>query len=790
MTIPVFLGILTLSPAIGGLIILALGLARRAMPALALGIAALGALIPAICLLFLTPYLASGDPLFATLFGGSIAPNAWFSAAYRVDAFGLYAAFGVTFLVTPLLLWLGWRGAAAPGDGETSSRAQWGGVALALGIETAGLTVLFADNILWLSLAWLVLVALIWGLGEIGNDVETLDRMGLVLTLVGPVVWAAILLLPALGKPIPQVIYPRLTDMMGRGGMPWLQVVGLAVAFAFATGAYPFTAWVRRRAALVTPAGLAALVLALVPVAIFVGARTYSAIQDADNLWPHQQQVAGSTAPPITVGIAFVVLGALTLGVSGLLALGRNDARGLLAYLAVAQGGWGLIALGIGEPESVLGVPLLLATTVFGGGAAIAALFSGGTLTSDIEPEGAGPRAVGMPMRPLHLAAWSIGVITLVGAPLFGGFVSRQLVSAGALHARGLPVPLMGIAWAGDVLLALALLRATAPAFATLFGAPAQAIEKPVSSAEAVEVSAPEAVSTPVALASDESDEQDARDEESSTDDGRPEAASNAPASLGVRWLPELPAAIFALLALVVGIAPQALLSFGATRAAAALLQPATLDATLKVSLVGYSAGTASWLPSIAWLVIVLVGALLAFLLPSGTREVRPIVLSGRRVEPTEAATMFAPPSPVEAWGDLAPALRSEVALPGSRWLLNGTEDGDADGDAAEERQQDDGADAPDEDALDVEWVHEQVEASPSGQMPFSGAESEGADDAQHDADFAEAEAEDGEPLDTPPSTPDARRNGSGAFVTAQRGSRNGKARKSGNNQRSRGGRA
>lgn len=786
MTLPVFLGILTLAPAVGGLIILALGLARRATPALALGIAALGALIPAICLLFLAPYLASGDPLYATLFGGSIAPNAWFSAAYRVDAFGLYAAFGVAYLVTPLLLWLGWRGVVAPGDGEPSSRAQWGGVALALGIETAGLTVLFADNILWLSLAWLVLVALIWGLSEIGNDVETLDRMGLALTLVGPVVWAAILLLPALGKPIPQVIYPRLTDMMGRGGMPWPQVVGLAVALACAAGAYPFTAWVRRRAALVTPAGLAALMLALVPVAIFVGARTYSAIQDADNLWPHQQQVAGSTAPPITAGIAFVVLGALTLGVSGLLALGRNDARALLAYLAVAQGGWGLIALGVGEPESVLGVPLLLATTVLGGGAAIAALFSGGMLTSDIEPEGAGPRAVGMPQRPLHLAAWSIGVITLIGAPLFGGFVSRQLVSAGALHARGLPVPLMGIAWAGDLLLALALLRATAPAFASVFGAPAQAIERPVSSVEVKEVSAPEAVSTSVALASDESD---ARDEESSTDDGRPEAGSKAPASLGVRWLPELPAAIFALLALVVGIAPQALLSLGATRAAAALLQPAALDATLKVSLVGYSAGTASWLPSIAWLVIVLVGVLLVFLLPSGTREVRPIVLSGRHVEPTEAATEFALPSAVETWGDLAPALRSEVVLPGSRWLLNGTEDGEAD-DGAEERRQDDGADAPDEDALDVEWVQEQAEASPAGQMPFSGAESEGADDAQHNADVTDAEAKDGESTDASPSTPSDKRNGNGAFVTAQRGSRNGKVRKSGNNQRSRGGRA
>lgn len=787
MTIPVFLGILTLAPAIGGVIILAFGLARRAMPTLTLSIAALGVLIPVICLLILAPYLASGDPLYVTLFGGSVASNAWFSPTYRVDAFGMYAAFGVALLVTPLLVWLGWRGAAASGDEEASSRAQWGGVALSLGIETAALTVLFADNILWLSLAWLVLVALIWGLGEIGNDLETLDRMGLALMAAGPVLWAMILLLPALSKPIPQVIYPRLTDMMGRGGMPWPQVVGLAVVLAFAVGAYPFTAWVRRRAALITPAGLAALVLALVPVAIFVCARTYSAIEDASNLWPHQQQVAGSVAPPITAGIAFVAFGALAVGVSGLLALGRSDARALLAYLAVAQGGWGLVALGVGEPESVLGVPLLLATTVLGGGAAIAALFSGGTLASDIEPEGAGPRAVGMPQRPLHLAAWSIGVITLVGAPLFGGFVSRQLVSAGALHARGLPVPLIGIAWAGDILLALALLRATAPAFASVFGVPSEATKTSIVSAAAGEVSTPETASTSSAQASDEYDDDD---EESSVAEDAQEGVQSGAASVAVKWLPELPAAIFALLALAVGIAPQALLSLGATRAAMALLQPAALDAALKVSLFGYSAGAASWLPSIAWLVIVPVGALLAFLLPTGTREVRPILLSGQRVDPTEAATTFMLPSAAEAWEDLAPAFHSELTMPGSEWLLSGTEDGETQDDTLDERLEDEAEDVLDADELEYEWEHEQTAGDSSGQMGLSDEESESIDGARRNSDVTDVEEEDGGALDTSHSTPSAKRNGNGAFAGAHHGSRGGKTRKGGNNQRNRGGRA
>lgn len=788
VTIPIFLGILTLTPAVAGLIILAFGLARRATPALALSIAVLGALVPAVCALILASYLSAGEPVYATLFGGSIAPDAWFSAAYRIDAFGLYGAFGIAFLVTPLLLWLGWRGAAASSDEHAASHTQWGGIALALGIETAALTVCFADNLVWLSLAWVVLVALIWGLGELGSDLETLDRTGLALTLAGPVAWAAILLLPAIGKPTPQVIYPRLTDMMGRGGMPWPQVVALALALAFAAGAYPFTVWVRRRAALIAPAGLAALILALVPVAIFVGARTYSAIEDANSLWPHQQQAAGSVAPPVTAGIAFVVFGALTIGVSGLLALGRNDARALLAYLAVAQGGWGLMALGIGEPESVLGVPLLLATTVLGGGAAIAALFAGGTLTSDVEPEGAGPRAVGMPLRPLHLAAWSIGVITLVGAPLFGGFAPRQLVSAGALHAHGLPVPLMGIAWAGDILLALALLRATAPAFASAFGMPAQVVEASASFPEVDEGSAPDPTRTHGALVTAALD-----DAQSSIDDSSPEDVSHPAASPLVGWLPELPAAIFGILALIVGIIPQALLSLGATRAAVALLQPSLLAETLKVSLLGYSVGTASWFPSIAWLVLIPVGALLAFLLPTGTREVRPIVLSGQRMDSVETATAFEVSSPVEVWSDLVPAFRSEMTLPGSKWLLHGTEDDDTvDGEA---EQLEDADDALDADMFDGELVYDQADDGSSGRMPFEDDENEDAPsdvvgNMHQDEDATYAETGYVEPLDSTPPAPTATRNGNGSYVGAQRGSRGGKTRKGNNHQRTRGGRS
>jgi formate hydrogenlyase subunit 3/multisubunit Na+/H+ antiporter MnhD subunit len=152
----------------------------------------------------------------------------------------------------------------------------------------------------------------------------------------------------------------------------------------------------------------------------------------------------------------------LTICISGLLALGRRDSRTLIAYLAVTQVGWGLLALGAGDPTSMIGLIVLLTTGVTGLGAMLSALFAGGTLTSDIEPEAAGPRPFGVPVQPVSLFAWIAGALTLLGAPLFGGFVALQMISASIIHTRGLVVPLLGAAWAGEALLGLAVLRATA----------------------------------------------------------------------------------------------------------------------------------------------------------------------------------------------------------------------------------------------------------------------------------------------------------------------------------------
>src|SRR5262249_50967431 len=104
-------GILTLAPAVLALAVLGVGLARYTRAPVIVGLATLGALIPAICLPFFVPALTNGDLLLPSpLFGGVTGENVLFSPAYRIDAFSVFAAYGIVFLITPILLWMGLHG--------------------------------------------------------------------------------------------------------------------------------------------------------------------------------------------------------------------------------------------------------------------------------------------------------------------------------------------------------------------------------------------------------------------------------------------------------------------------------------------------------------------------------------------------------------------------------------------------------------------------------------------------------------------------------------------------------
>ena len=714
MSLTFFFGVLTLTPAVLALVLLALGLARRASAAVALALAALGALVPAVCLVVLAPTVSPDLPLDVTLFNGL--PTGWFTAAYRADAFSLYTSVAVAFVVAPLLLWFAWRGAAISAaeteawdtavftpavdlaseadaededEGEAPAAAdeapptglaallaplddeRWRGLALVLGVETAALQVVFASNLLWVAFTWVALGALAWGLGELGSEGDMLDWPGLAFIVAGPLVWLGAMLLIA-----PAARATRFFDLMGHGGASSIAVVLLALAIALAGGAYPFTVWVRRRAAFATPAGVGALLLLLLPVALVVAARSYSAIEDSANLWPQ----IGVATPPFTVGIAFTLLGALTLGVAGLLALGKRDARSLLALLASAEVGWGMVALGIAQPGSIMALVVLLATGLFGLGAMLSALVASQILSTSTEPDGAGPRPFAAPLRPLNLFAWLAGASSLLAVPLFPGFVGPHLLTAAALHASRVAIPLVAVAWAGDALLAVAVIRATVPVFTAV---PAE---------DAADLLVEPEGGLEQAARDDATDDLYEADE---PDEALTSWEQAGASSEGV----EVPGMVLGLLALTVGIAPEVLLSVGGLNAAGMLLQPGALVSEVQLSPLGYSLRGSQWLPGLAWLALALLVALVAgtrfaiyrssalvALQPEVAAEVAEPTLVGNATRDDAESADDAPDAadeaalatlvpPVEAWSDLAPLFGSRFLMPGGDWLLAGVED-------------------------------------------------------------------------------------------------------------------
>src|SRR6185437_10834938 len=444
---------MTLAPAVVAILLVILSrLTAFRLPALvAFALAALAAAAPIVGLVLLSSDLTFPTPLRFAFAGDSATP---FAPVFRADGLSFYSAWGIAALIVPLLLWLVWMDA---GRAEGSYGRMLAELGLVIGLEVCALHLVFSDNLLWLGLVWLALVALTWYLGEQGAESGNLDYRGLIAMLLGPALTVLLLLLIA--------ITTKDHTFYGLAGhsaaSPW-QILLLAITLSLAGGGYPFVAWVRRRAAFATPSGFGALLALALPVVVFVGARIWGSLQaTTSGLWPQ----IGAVTPPITGGIALAIVGSLTIAIAGLLALGRRDGRTLVALLATAQVGWGLFALGSSQPAAAVGIVVLLATSVVGIGAMTAALVAGGIVTADDEPDGAGPAPFGLASRPLNLLAWSVGAATALGVPFFGGFIARQQITAGTLAGTKLGIPLLGLAWLGDALFALALIRATVLAF-------------------------------------------------------------------------------------------------------------------------------------------------------------------------------------------------------------------------------------------------------------------------------------------------------------------------------------
>jgi formate hydrogenlyase subunit 3/multisubunit Na+/H+ antiporter MnhD subunit len=681
VSLTLYFALLLLAPTFFALIVAALGFARQPIPWLVGVCAALGVALPLAGLIFLNIANASGVPIQITLLGAT-GPKVLWALSYRVDAAGYYAAYGLLVAVTPLLLWLAWRGkfsaalaalaedatepdaagdATAEGVAEREPESaaaptrrllateQWAGVALALGLLSAGLSLVFADSIMWLGISWIVVAALAWALGELGSEPSGLDWRSLALMVAGPLLWIAAMYLAANPSG-----FTRVSDLMGLGSIGAGNALLVVATVAIAAGAWPLNGWVRRRAIVSPPVGVAAVALVALPVALFAGARTYSALQNSVSLLP----AIGTVTPPITVGLLWVILGALTVAICGLQALGKRDTRSLLAFLALAQAGWGLIALGVSRPASNLGLVVLLATMVFGLAAMLASSTVGGTLAPDVEADGAGAHPFGADLRPVNVAVWIVGALSLVGAPLLGGFVAQQMISTGAVRAAQIIIPLVGLAWAGDALLALALLRAVAPAFAA-------ARVDAAPSDEAIAAAETEAL-----VAVDEG-----ADEATAVEEVETIVAPQRPSLL--TWA-EAPGIVYALLAVIVGAVPSLLLTFGAVAAAESLTQSLMVSEILKYGPTGYTVTPGQWLPGLVWIAALLLGVIVAAPLLRARTRTAETYLGGQSaaevVDPARFPETAGLAAPGDAWSDLRGAMDSGWTTPGRGRLLDDLE--------------------------------------------------------------------------------------------------------------------
>jgi formate hydrogenlyase subunit 3/multisubunit Na+/H+ antiporter MnhD subunit len=718
VSLTLYFALLLLAPVFFALIIAALGFARQAIPWLVGVCAALGAALPLIGLIILNIANSSGVPLQITLLGEA-GPKVLWAVAFRLDAIGYYAAYGLLVAVTPLMLWLAWRGkfstvamvieesaetAATPEDAiveaaeeiaeeapqETSgdeapgrpslATEQWAGIALALGLLSAGFSLVFADNIIWLGISWIAVAALAWALGELGSEPSGLDWLSLIFMVAGPVLWIGAIYLATNPSG-----YTRISDLMGLGTIGAGNALLVIATVAIAAGAWPLNGWVRRRAIVSPPVGVAAVSLVALPIALFAGARTYSALQNAVSLLP----TIGTVTPPITVGLLWVILGALTLAICGLQALGRRDSRSLIAFLALAQVGWGLIALGVSRPAGILGVVVLLATMIFGLAAMITASVVGGTLAPDVEADGAGPHPFGFDLRPANVAIWIAGALSLVGAPLLGGFVAQQMISTGAVRAAQIIIPLVGLAWAGDALLVIALLRAVAPAFA--------AARTSHASDAAVTVAETEAL-----VAVDEGDDETVAVDEAEEIVTEEPSARPAP----VTW-DETPGIVYALLATLVGAVPSLLLLFGALAAAESLTQSLAVSTALTYGPTGYTLAPGQWLPGLVWIAALILGAIMAIPLLRARMRTGEAYLGGQSATETIDTTRFAEiaslAEPGAAWSDLRAAMDSGWTTPGRGRILDelegasDAEEDDVEVEATTEKRDDAADDAADD---------------------------------------------------------------------------------------------
>lgn len=168
-----------------------------------------------------------------------------------------------------------------------------------------------------------------------------------------------------------------------------LIAAGFFIAFSVKLGLFPFHFWLPTVYAGARPAVAAVLSGAVANIG------AYGLLRFGVDLFPEQLRLAG---------VALVVLGAASIVYGGVLAVSRGDAAEMLAYSAIGQVGYVLVALGVGGPVGLMAAVLYSVIN---------------SLNKALLFLAAGVRGA------LVAGAFAVGALSVAGVPPAAGFIGK-----------------------------------------------------------------------------------------------------------------------------------------------------------------------------------------------------------------------------------------------------------------------------------------------------------------------------------------------------------------------------
>lgn len=155
------------------------------------------------------------------------------------------------------------------------------------------------------------------------------------------------------------------------------------------------------------------------------------------------------------MSVLLMSIGAVTILAAGFMALVQKDLKKLLAYGIVSQTGYIIIGLGTGVPAGFTGGLFHLLNIVLSG---ICLFMAAGSIEKQAGTDKLGDLGGLGKKMPLTFSCFILAACSAAGAPLFGGFFSRELVFEGTIETGN--IIFYGAAALGAFLTAAYLLKA------------------------------------------------------------------------------------------------------------------------------------------------------------------------------------------------------------------------------------------------------------------------------------------------------------------------------------------